>query len=204
MQAVPMLTRPLAQAKQGPPVVYWPSGQGAQSEAADEPASEEVPTGHWVALREPYGQKDPTGHSTGAPEKQKKEAGQGRQASWRTLKLPKSAITTAPVEGFIAREKGEEKRALVPIPSANAAPVPVTVDTMPAGVMMRTPLLSVTNTRPPESTAMPANNQPPLLNLADVPTPSAKPVAKHIPARVDTCLVLLSIIRTKEFRSSDT
>ena len=55
-----------------------PAGQGLQLEA---PAEEKLPAGQRLALTVERGQKEPAGHSTGTPEAQKKEAGQGTQTS---------------------------------------------------------------------------------------------------------------------------
>ena len=57
-----------------------PAGQGVQLEA---PAGAKVPLGHCVALTELRGQAEPAGQSTGTPEAQKYEAGQGTHVSWR-------------------------------------------------------------------------------------------------------------------------
>ena len=42
-----------------------------------------VPAGQGVGVVEKGGQKWPVGHSTGAPDAQKNEVGQGTQVSWR-------------------------------------------------------------------------------------------------------------------------
>jgi hypothetical protein len=55
-----------------------------------------VPPGHAVALTDAHGQKEPGGHATGAPEAQKKEAGQGEKVSVRRLLAPSSLMTMTP------------------------------------------------------------------------------------------------------------
>jgi hypothetical protein len=50
-------------------------------------AADQVPAGHSVAFMEDSGQKAPGGHITGAPDAQKKPAGQGTQVSVRTRLL---------------------------------------------------------------------------------------------------------------------
>ncbi len=101
-----------------PAALYLPAAQGWH--AAEELApgeGEKRPAGQGVALTEDSGQKEPAGHSAGAPEAQKKEAGQGTQASWRTLLLVQST-TSNRVSASTATPTGKEKRAAGPKPSA--------------------------------------------------------------------------------------
>jgi hypothetical protein len=95
-----------------------------------------------------------------------------------------SATSTLP-EAFIATPEGEEKRAEVPSPSANAPPVvPASVTTLRLGKMTRIRWLleSATYTLPNESSATPQGE----LNCAAVPTPSENP--DTLPASVSTVL----------------
>ena len=61
-----------------------PGGQAAHVAFVAAPtAALQVPAAHGTASTEAKGQKEPGGQATGAPEEQKKEAGQGTQVSCR-------------------------------------------------------------------------------------------------------------------------
>ncbi len=73
--------------------LYVPERHLVQTDTEAAPvALDHVPAGQGIAFTEENGQKKPTGQRTGAPEAQKKVAGQGTQVSWRTAWLPASAV----------------------------------------------------------------------------------------------------------------
>ena len=64
-----------------------PGGQAAQIALDAAPsAAEKVPPGQAVAFTDAHGQKEPGGQATGAPEAQKKDAGQGVHVRLRSLR----------------------------------------------------------------------------------------------------------------------
>jgi hypothetical protein len=78
--------------------LYVPARQPVQTALEAAPvALDHVPAAQGVAFTEYGGQKKPAGHSAGAPEAQKKEAGQGVQVSWRILWLNKSVTKSCPL-----------------------------------------------------------------------------------------------------------
>ncbi len=86
--------------------LYVPAPQPVQAALEAAPvALDHVPARQGVAFTEYSGQKEPAGQSTGAPEAQKKEAGQGVQVSWRILWLTYSAVKSTP-NGVTAKNVG--------------------------------------------------------------------------------------------------
>ena len=131
-----------------------PAGQPAQVAFDAAPAAaEKVPPGQGVTVTEAHGQKEPGGQVTGAPEAQKKEAGQGVHVRARRLWAASSATTTTPA-AVTVMPCGVVNDAAVPKPLAEpAVELPATVVTNPAGVTRRTRRLlpSATKTLPPAS-----------------------------------------------------
>ena len=102
-----------------------------------------------------------------------------------TALLSRSATTMTALERMMARPRGLEKDAAVPVPSTKAAiPLPASVETTPSGEIRRMRLfpVSATTITPEEGiTAMPRGPE----KRAAVPIPFAY-AATPLPARVET------------------